>query len=91
MLTPRLVRAESFFLPFWSFAAEGEWVTPSSRVVAPLSVDGPAGQIYAGHWFSRRMTEVLKCERDAAVRLDARLLDIGDSVTPEPWGAFNAA
>lgn len=88
MLRPPAITAMyTYFLPFWVF--EAELTTRVGGSVYHKYADGAAMQVYGGHTFRRRMTEVLKSDASRAVPFSASMMDGMDNrVDIDEWSVF---
>ncbi|KAA0160909.1 hypothetical protein FNF28_05256 [Cafeteria roenbergensis] len=84
---PPITAMYTYFLPFWVF--EAELTTRVGGAVYHKFADGAAMQVYGGHTFRRRMTEVLKSDASRAVPFSASMMDGMDNrVDIDEWSVF---
>lgn len=85
--TPAIQQLNSYFIPFWAF--EAELTTRVGGKVYHKYADGAAMQVYGGHTFRRRMTEVLKNDTLYCQPFSSTMMDgVGNTVDVDEWSLF---
>jgi hypothetical protein len=85
---PSIKSLYSYFVPFWSF--EADLTTKVAGQVYRKHASGPAMQVYGGHTFRRKMTEVLKTEVSYAVPFQSSMLNLDNRVDIDEWSLYES-